>query len=469
MISEANNPPVAGAVRRLLIVSRASEPRGGADRIIVDLCRHLPKRGWDVVLGLTRGARFDNPDEYRKVYGDLPIVEFDGRLGTRRSRVTAIREQIRRVDPDVVLVMRVFDAYEATLREKHAGRRCRLVAGIRSYEPPYFADLIRYRDSIDSVVTSGELIADACRMLCGIEEQRVASIGGGVRAPNTPPERRTARKPVRLIYAGRLDRDQKRIMDVAPFLDELDRCHIPYQMDIAGSGPAETELRSLLAPRIAAGSVRMHGWVESAALFEKTYPATDVFVHFAAWEGMTIAPREAMAQGVVPVISQFTGQRAERQFIEGETALTFPVGDAAAAARCVGRLLNEPGLMERLSSAAAASQTGKYSFEGALDAWRDALNLAIDLPSKRGPIPAETDNARGRLARMGLPPIIEDTVRRLFGKPVWHSSPGSEWPTSSGRFIAEEKERYARFARERDGVERKEQIVEGARYAHALS
>jgi hypothetical protein len=221
-------------------------------------------------------------------------------------------------------------------------------------------------------------------------------------------------------------------MDLPVFLEELSRREVAFEMHVAGTGPAEPELRRLLARWIADGSVRMHGWVSQAELYENLYPESDCFVHFAAWEGMTIAPREAMAHGVVPVISRFPGLRLERQFVEGQTALTFEVADVRGAADCVERLSLEPGLLAGLSARAAQSQGGRRSFDGAMDAWAQALDHCLQMPACRGPLPAIPSRSRGRLSRWGIPGHLQDRIRDLLRRKVRHRSPGSEWPTSSG-------------------------------------
>jgi glycosyltransferase involved in cell wall biosynthesis len=437
-------------IARLLICSRSHAPHGGADRIIADLCRELPRRGWGVTLGLTQGERFNDVGRYVEVLGDdLPVRVIDGRRGTRAARIRALRQVIRDEAPDVVLSMRVFDAYEAVGLEKESGRVApRLAVGVRSFEAPYFADLSLYRDGVDLCVTSGELIAAAAIRHCGMDAQRVVSIGGGVHGPLEPVIPRRPRRPLRLLYAGRLDNEQKRIFDMPPFLDRLEARGIDFTIDIAGAGPAEPELRSLLSAREAAGSVTFHGWLERQELYRRLYPKVDCFVHFAGWEGMTIAPREAMAHGVVPVITRFSGIRLEGQFRDNETALTFPVGDVDAAAACVGRLLAEPGLLERLSAEASGSQAGRYSFEGSMNAWAEALNRCMTQPMLGGRLPMIRDRSDGRLARLGIPNAAQEWLRSLAGRKVRHASPGSEWPTSSGTLGEDTRQALRRLAQE---------------------
>ena len=283
-----------------------------------------------MTLGLTQGERFNDVGRYVEVMGaDLPVRSIDGRKGTRPARIAALRALVREEAPDVVLSMRVFDAYEAVALEKAAGREVRLAVGVRSFEPHYLADLSLYRDCVDLCVTSGELIARLAVEHCGLAAARVASIGGGVHAPLVDSADRQPSQPLELLYAGRLDGEQKRLFDLPPFLEALEAQGIEYRMHVAGIGPAESRLRELLASRVAQGSVVFHGWVSRDDLYRLHFPRVHCFVHFAGWEGMTIAPREAMAHGAVPVISRFPGWRIEGQFRDGETALTFPVGDTA--------------------------------------------------------------------------------------------------------------------------------------------
>jgi glycosyltransferase involved in cell wall biosynthesis len=434
-------------MRHLLICSRSHEPQGGADRIVVDLCRELPARGWKVTLGLTQGRRFNDVTRFRELMGsDLPISKIDGREGTRAARVAAIRALVRSSRPDVVLSMRVFDAYEAVAREKEASRHGpRLAVGIRSFEAPYFADLRLYRDCVDLCVASGKLVAALATDYCGMDRGRVVSIGGGVHAPGVPVAPRTPRQPLRLLHAGRLDAAQKRILDLPPFLDSLDELGVPFELDLAGAGAAEADLREALAARVELGQVRCHGWLSAAALCE-LYARADCFIHFAAWEGMTIAPREAMAHGVVPVISAFDGIRLEGQFRDGVTALIFPVGDVRAAAQCVRRLATEVGLLEHLSAQGMSSQGGEYSFTGSMDAWARALERCLAQPPAMGTPPSIGERNQGRLSRWCVPAALHPLLRSLAGRRVEHASPGSEWPTSSGSLSARQASEIAREA-----------------------
>ena len=406
---------------RLFIATPTASLQGGVERILEALASHLPSRGFEVVFGLAKGARFHDPDRFRAAYPVVKGVDVVSLSGTAYGRRRALVRAIREVDPDVVLIARLFDAYPAAAELKRAGHRLRLAVTVQAYESDYFVDLARYEPFVDVVIASGNLIASAASSISGVPAERVRSIPGGVAAATRFVAHDDARA-LRLGYVGRVEQVQKRILDLPLLADELRRRGIPFTCDVVGDGSALAELRARMP------EARFHGWLSTGELYERVYPELDLLVHFAEWEGVTIAPREAMAHGVVPVVSRFTGLAIEEQFVEGSTALTFPVGDVAAAADAVERLHHDRSLLVRLSANARDSQTGIRSEQGAIDAWADAFRLALSLPARVGASLPAPPRDHGALSRIPAP--VAEVVRRLRERP--HASPGAEWPHWSG-------------------------------------
>jgi glycosyltransferase involved in cell wall biosynthesis len=401
---------------RVLICTPTHYLQGGVERIMESLARHLPSRGFEVVLGLAKGAHFHDPDAFRKAFPDIRGIDVDGTSGTAYGRRRALRRAMLTVDPDVVLIARMFDAYPVASALKLAGHRLRLAVTVQAYEDEYFIDLERYQDFVDVCVASGETILREVRQRTAVP---VVSIPGGVIAPQRT---RTAHDgPLRIGYVGRFEQVQKRIRDLPLLIDELERRGIPFTLDLAGGGTLLDEI-VLRLPH-----ARMHGWVSSAELYERVYPELDVLVHFAEYEGLTIAPREAMAHGVVPVISR---HRGAEDFLDEENALTFDVGDVSAAADAVQRLHRDRTLLARLSAAARLSQTGIRTELGAIDAWAAAFRESIARAPRLGRTLPPPPRDHGLLSRLGIPDAIAEIVRRTRKRR--HQDPGSEWPHWSG-------------------------------------
>jgi hypothetical protein len=115
--------------------------------------------------------------------------------------------------------------------------------------------------------------------------------------------------------------------------------------------------------------------------------------------------------------------------------LTFPVGDIRAAADCVERLHRDRVLLERLSTAAAQSQSGIRSEAGAIDAWAAMLRGTLARPSRLGTSLPNVPTDHGLLTRLHVPSGVTEMVRSFRRRE--HSGPGSEWPHWSGMHDAE--------------------------------
>lgn len=419
---------------RLLICTPTASLQGGVERIVESLALQLPSRGIEVRFALARGARFHDPDRFRAAFPAIRGFDVDGRSGTSYGRRRALRRVIERFDPDVVLIARMFDAYPVCAELKARGHELRLAVTIQAYETDYFVDFARYAAFVDACVTSGQLIANAVRRFTNFPHDRVRSIPGGVAPPRRTREARSG--PLRIGYVGRLEQLQKRALDLIPFCEELERRGIAFTCDVAGDGSALDELRARL-PR-----ARFYGWLTTDALYERIYPELDVLVHFAEWEGLTIAPREAMAHGVVPVVSRFVGAE---DFVDGENALTFPIGDLRAAADAVERLDRDRPFLERLSRAARASQTGVRSEQGAIDAWADVFRDAVSRESRSSDALPFVGRDPGLLTRLKVPESIAEIVRAIRKRK--HGDPGSEWPHWSGVANEELAREVMRFSK----------------------
>jgi glycosyltransferase involved in cell wall biosynthesis len=397
-------------------------------------------------LALGRGSHFNDVDAYREAYPDLPIKEIDGTRGTRQSRLEGLRRVVREVQPDVVFSARVFDAYEVVASLKKRYHAPRLAIGIGGYEPHYMYDVRLFKDSVDLCVVMGNLVAAALTDWAGIAPSRVISIPGGVQTPKSPPQPREPGERLRIGYVGRLAQKDKSVLDIVPFLAHLEERGAAYHLSIVGDGPEEPVLRERLRSYVLNGRVTFCGWKERGELYGDVYPSLDCVVHFSPAEGVPISGGEALAHGVVPVISRFTGLKIERQYVHEFNSLVFPIGDVAAAAANVQRLAGEPGLLRRLSENAMRSHTGKYTFDGGMDAWAEALDRCMKMPPMIGPFPKLSLPLDGRLTRMGLSPWMAQRLRDLFGRRQIHNDPGSEWPTGSGLMTQDIAAEIMRFA-----------------------
>jgi glycosyltransferase involved in cell wall biosynthesis len=413
-------------VPKVLIVTPSAYLHGGVETVIHDLCAELPRLGWSAELGLAAGRRFHIVSRYRAAYPDVVQHPIIPRFSTRGARVNAIMSVIRAVAPDVVVAARIADTYEAVARLKLADGGPRLGVAVRGFEAQYVQDVSVYRNFIDACFVDGKLIQRACVELGGIDSDRVHSLPGGVRAPLLPAKPKVSGKVLRIGYVGRLAQADKRVLDLIPLVHRLHELGLRFSVDVAGTGPDEDALKRALGPW--QERIRFHGWLTREELYERIFPNIDCVLNFSPTEGVTIAPREALIHGVVCVLSRFPGLQLEGLFVHGHNALTFPTGDIKMAAQHLISLQREPGVLEWLSTNALQAQTGKYTFQGAADAWAEALDRCLAMPAKVDPNFKLMADPAGRLEAWGLPRAIADLVRWCLGREAIPLDPGSEWP-----------------------------------------
>ncbi|MBX9945552.1 MAG: glycosyltransferase family 4 protein [Reyranella sp.] len=160
------------------------------------------------------------------------------------------------------------------------------------------------------------------------------------RAPNQPPV---------LISVGMMrTRDKLESYRVLAAALQLlkDR---PWRALLAGDGPARPEVEALMAPL--GSRVHFAGAVPHADL-PALYASADLYLWPAINEAYGMAFLEAQAAGL-PVVAGRTGG-VPAVVADGVTGLLTPVGDAAAFAAAVARLLDSPAERARLAAAAAA-------------------------------------------------------------------------------------------------------------------
>jgi glycosyltransferase involved in cell wall biosynthesis len=145
------------------------------------------------------------------------------------------------------------------------------------------------------------------------------------------------------------------------------------ELDLVGGGPLETEIRELVDGLKVAG-VNFCG-VASRAEIGKYYDRADIFINASRLDNMPVSVLEAFASGT-PVIT--TAPEGMRYLVEHErTGLLSEVGDAAALAANVLRVLHDPQLAQWLISN-ALTESGRYHWKAVREQWlsvyRDLLH-----------------------------------------------------------------------------------------------
>ena len=186
----------------------------------------------------------------------------------------------------------------------------------------------------------------------GVPLERVTVLPNAAPALPSLPDREEARAQLDvegplLAFAGRITK--QKALEVA--LDALGRVD-GVALAIAGDGPDLPDIRRRVAELGLGGRVRFLGPLNRDGVLT-LFRAADASLLTSSWENFPHTVVEALAVGT-PVIATRVGGVPELVH-DGENGLLIPSGDLDGLAAAVRRLIEEPGLRERLATAAAPS------------------------------------------------------------------------------------------------------------------
>ena len=185
--------------------------------------------------------------------------------------------------------------------------------------------------------------------------------------------RRAADGPLRAVYAGRFEQQQKGIFDLPDIDRALQAMGVTVAWTMAGTGPDEDELKRRWAFN---PGVRWMGALTNAALLEM-YAQQDVFVLPTRFEGFPVALVEAMAAGLVPIVSDIASGVPDivDAGVSGERP---PVADVRAFAEAIARLDRDRARLDAWSAAARHAVATRFDirdrvadYQALYARWRD--------------------------------------------------------------------------------------------------
>lgn len=212
----------------------------------------------------------------------------------------------------------------------------------------------------DAVVVLSRCEQEAWRRLA--PRQTVALLPNGIDCAPFRKYKRSvpaAGEPLRLAYVGRLA-PGKGLAETIEAVAIARANGVAATLVIAGAGPAEPVLRARARRLGLESEVRFAGPTvgeDKALLLSRA----DVLCLASESEGLPYALLEAMAAGVVPIVTRVGGMPDVVE--EGVHGAFVPVGDADAIARAVEALSRDRARLARMSAACRKRIAGAYSIE----------------------------------------------------------------------------------------------------------
>lgn len=244
-----------------------------------------------------------------------------------------------------------------------------VVGLIQGDDPIHYEHVHRLGAYWDAIVCVSDEIADKVGRLDPEFKPRIHAIPNTVVVPEECPHReRAIGSPLRIVYHGVLNTYQKRILNIADILTELERRKIPFHMTLAGDGPQKSELLGRCEKWLSSGEMEYKGIVAHHDV-DAMLREADAYVMTSAFEGMPHALLEAMAQGCVPVVTDIDSGIPEL-VTQGKSGFRNPIGDIKAFADRFTELQQNVALCDEMSKEAHRSiKESRFNVEAMIDAY----------------------------------------------------------------------------------------------------
>jgi len=149
---------------------------------------------------------------------------------------------------------------------------------------------------------------------------------------------------LRIGYAARLVRQQKRADLLPDLIKELEGKGIDYIFQIAGEGECEERLRVFVSNNKLQDKVQLLGRVPKSRM-QDFWKQQDIFVNVSEYEGTSLSMLEAMSYGCVPVVTDVSG--AGEFISSGRNGYVYNVGDLRGIAEGIAALGRERDTLYR--------------------------------------------------------------------------------------------------------------------------
>jgi glycosyltransferase involved in cell wall biosynthesis len=224
------------------------------------------------------------------------------------------------------------------------------------------------------------------------------------------------RHPIRIVYVGRLVREQKRVHLFPQIFQQLLNSRRPFVWRIAGEGPQLASLQKNLRTNSGEQPVSFEGQVPYHRIPELMLNS-DIFLLPSDYEGLPLSLLEAMAQGAVPVVSDLPS--GVREVVNAETGILINPENIDGYASAILQLDSDRQLLAKKSFAASLLVRNGFSCEAMADRW---LKMFNELPSAPTAWPkSQKVTYSVMMRRLGLPFLpalrpVAKLVNRMAGR-----------------------------------------------------
>lgn len=353
---------------------------GGTFNFYVLLRRALAPLGWEVLAAVPGRAANSLWDDEFADEGCVPIAadELDIQKISQALADWCVERKV-----DVLMPMSVQAAVSAI---PHLPPQVRAVMRCSNITRHAYDIVSVHRSSVRRVVATSKRQYDDLRAGRGISLDKLRLIPHGVDLSafeKAAQQRIPSPRKLRLGFVGRLANPSKGIFLIPKILQRLADADLNFEIIIVGDGPDRGRFSRDLSPFLLAGQARMVGGQPHEKIPE-FLAEMDVLLMPSRFEGFGFSLIEAMAAGVVPIVSRIRGV-TDWIVDEGTTGFVCPAHSAHAFADAARTLATTPDRLSLMSQSAQQAARERFSLERMGRDYDRLFREVVELPPLSAP------------------------------------------------------------------------------------
>ncbi len=339
---------------------------GGAATFLLNLGGELVRRGIPVQV-----VSLEHENPYATDFGllGIPLHVEDERINIFEDRLSSALQVLRRFEPTVVISCLGPSSYEIL---RYVPKSVTRLGMMQADSPDMYPVFARYAPFFDATVGVSRQIESNLRSHPVLGRLPAFYLPYGVPAAEAlgraVPERGT---PLRILYLGRLVRQQKRVHLFPEVLRQLKAAEFPFHWTIAGDGPERAGLEKEMVSSPPDKVVEFVGAVGYRDV-PRLLSSHDVFLLASDAEGLPLSLLEAMADGLVPVVSNLSSGVSE--VVDRECGILVDPDHPTGYADGIIWLARNPAAFSGMSEKARQRVGAQFSVAAMTDRWLTVLD-----------------------------------------------------------------------------------------------
>ena len=359
---------------------------GGSTTFLINFAGELVRRGIPAEVLSFDGENPMASDFQRQ---NVPVLCLDQRRKIFEDRLQMVLENLTQFRPTVVVSILDAVSFEV-LRYLPSGI---FRVGMGQSDDPIVYDLMRhYAQWMDLAVMVSMTMKQKAEAMPEFARSTLAYLPYGVpMSTEVKMVQACSHRPLRILYLGRLDQEQKRAHLFPQIWEQLKASGIPCHWTIAGGGTEKQSLERAMQNG-PVQTISFAGQIPYAQVPE-LLREHEIFLLASDYEGLPLSLLEAMGAGLVPVVSQLPSGIPE--LVDAGNGMLVPVDDVAGYARAIIHLHGHRDELAAKSAAARARVQTEFSVAAMTDRWLAAFPKAFpaigDWPRNwniKAPLPA---------------------------------------------------------------------------------